>query len=560
VTDTSKISLWRRAACWLGLAAACAFFTGPLLDPDLPWHLGAARHMLETGAVPRADFLSWTLAGKPWVDFEWGAQLLMYAVHKSAGTTGLLLLKAAAYSGVTLSFASLLMLWELPLAWAALAAPLFAMALLAVAQIRPEIFSLLLFSLELQLLERRRLGRLRMGDGTIAVLHAAIYALWANLHAGFVTGILLCLCYCAGELLSGNKKGFRLLGFAAAGMAATLINPYGIGIYVVLADHWRHMAYLQYLITEWDSPGFSTYHIDGYWLVLAVSLAGLLAAVARGIRLPPEHLAAVLLFGACASRAIRTLPYVVILIYPMALLAWWRMVSPRWWRIARVPLMAVFALFMLWRLVPMLIGFRIMTLPGPLLARGPQHACDFLRAEKKIFVPLRMYNPYNWGGYIGYSMYPDFKVFIDGRYLFVDLLTDVDTAQKDPDGWSDFLENRGVDYILDYNDGLMLRTKNDAVGHPFNAVALPKEKWALVYWDSVSMVLVRRDRVPKDWLARHEFRLLYPHDLRALRDRISGHKDEVDAAAAEIGRYASEIGDPLEIARLQNWYASLQSK
>ena len=277
LTERRKTLLpdWRRLVFWLGLAVAFALYTGPLLDPDLPWHLSAARNMAATGGVPRGDFLSWTMAGKPWVDFEWGTQLIFYGLYKVGGTTALCLFKAVAYFCVTLFFAALLELWTLPVLWTGLAAPLFALALLPIAQIRPEIFSLLLFSLELYLMERRRLGRLVMSDRSLLALHLPLYILWANLHAGFVTGLLLCACYGAGEFIAaGRRKAAYLFALAAVGAAGTLVNPYGVKIYGVLADHWRHLDYLHYLISEWDMPGFSKYHLDGYWCVVAVSFVG----------------------------------------------------------------------------------------------------------------------------------------------------------------------------------------------------------------------------------------------------------------------------------------------
>ena len=62
----------------LGAALAASAFFLPVINPDLFWHLSAGRFMFDHGAVPRADFLSWTMAGRPWFDFEWLAQLIYY--------------------------------------------------------------------------------------------------------------------------------------------------------------------------------------------------------------------------------------------------------------------------------------------------------------------------------------------------------------------------------------------------------------------------------------------------------------------------------------------------
>ena len=56
--------------------AACLFCLTPVSNPDLPWHLSIGAWLLEHRTAPTVDFLSWTAPGTPWVDPEWGTQLL----------------------------------------------------------------------------------------------------------------------------------------------------------------------------------------------------------------------------------------------------------------------------------------------------------------------------------------------------------------------------------------------------------------------------------------------------------------------------------------------------
>ena len=82
---TPRAGLWLAASC-AAAAAACALL--PFANPDLFWHLNAARRIVETGAIPRADWLSYTRAGAPWVDFEWLSQLLWLGAFRGAAGGG----------------------------------------------------------------------------------------------------------------------------------------------------------------------------------------------------------------------------------------------------------------------------------------------------------------------------------------------------------------------------------------------------------------------------------------------------------------------------------------
>lgn len=546
------------AAVAAGAAAVLACL-GSTADPDLPWHLAAGRRILATGAVPRADFLTWTREGAPWVDFEWAAQALFYALDRVGGVWGLWLFKAAASLSLAGLFAGLLRLWALPAEWIALAAASFAAGALTSSGLRPELLTMLFFMLQLQLLERRRLGRLPWGDGALLAFHVGLYAAWANLHAGFVTGLMLCACYGAGELAEppAHRRRSSALLFAAAGLAATLVNPYGRGVYTVLREHAQHYDLLRRLIVEWSEPGFSNGFLRGYWLLLIFSFAGMIAAAAQGAAMPAAHLAAVLVFAPFASRAMRTTPYAALVLFPVGLLAWSRVKPPATRPLLRETLLAsVCALVVVSGAVASdARGWP--AAPVPVALQGPAGACAFLRAEKPALGRLRLFNPYNWGGFLDYALYPDYKPFMDGRYLFAGLLDETDEAGHSPDRWRRFMDEEGIELALVVNDGLMVRSPDDMAGRPFLASAMPRVDWALVYFDSQAAVLVRRKSAPFMWLAQHEYRWLRPHDLRQLGLYVMTGTAPLAEVDAEIDRYEREAGDRRQVLALRQWRENL---
>ena len=541
-----------------GLLAALLLSGISIHDPDLSWHLSAARQLLATRSFLRTDFLSWTFAGRPWIDFEWGSELAFYFLHALGGTAALWIFRAAAFFGLTLVFLGLLRLWRIPRTWDALLAPAFAVSLFPIYGMRPEIFSLALFLFQFHILERRRLGRWKMTNARFWLLHGALYALWANLHAGFVAGLLLCVCYGVGELFSRPEEKVPQPFYAAtAGLVGTLLTPYGVKLYFVLFEHFRQIGFLRRLIEEWKVPTFALGYLNGYWLMILFSFSSLLWAAFRGGRVIPEHVAVVAVFTLFGARSIRTIPYMILTIFPLGIQAF-RSLRPSAFARRCVGIVAAAAIpLAAWHAYSWSAHRRFFGWPEPVAEQGVAKAVDFLVREKATLGGLRLFNPYNWGGYLGYMLTPDYRVFIDGRYLFADLLVEVDAAQNSPDAFRSLINDMGADLAVVVNDGLMMRPKTSEIGvgpRPYLAYAWPRVDWALVYWDSDAAVFVRRSRVPKRWLTKNEYRRIRPHDLHQLGLYVVAGFIPMKDVRAEIERYRREIGDPYEVAQLTAWY------
>src|SRR5438874_12189609 len=92
-------SSYPRALVWTAAALlplwAAVLLLAPTENADLYWHLYFGRWILAHGAVPRAEFLSYTMPAAPWIDFEWLYEVLLQLVHAAAGCAGLLALRAA---------------------------------------------------------------------------------------------------------------------------------------------------------------------------------------------------------------------------------------------------------------------------------------------------------------------------------------------------------------------------------------------------------------------------------------------------------------------------------
>jgi hypothetical protein len=77
----------------------------------------------------------------------------------------------------------------------------------------------------------------------------------------------------------------------------------------------------------------------------------------------------------------------------------------------------------------------------------PQEAVAFLRAGD---YPHRIFVYYDWGGYAIWKLYPEYRVFVDGRADLYgdDLLRQFKTAVQIRTGWQDVLDRWKVDAVL----------------------------------------------------------------------------------------------------------------
>jgi hypothetical protein len=192
-------------------------------DGDLVRHIVIGRHILETG--PRfADPFSFSRAGEPFLAYEWLSQITYASVHGLFGLAGVALLAA-------LLIASAL---ALVVAYIRRAGgdPGLAFVTGAVAAVltyghwlaRPHLFTFV---------------------GTAALLHllgtprrilwlAPLFALWANLHPGFLYGLTMIAVWSVGsaieDLLAGVRPravASRLAAPFALALGGSLINPFG---------------------------------------------------------------------------------------------------------------------------------------------------------------------------------------------------------------------------------------------------------------------------------------------------------------------------------------------
>jgi hypothetical protein len=115
----------------------------------------------------------------------------------------------------------------------------------------------------------------------------------------------------------------------------------------------------------------------------------------------------------------------------------------------------------------------------------PLDAVEFLRTHD---LPGQMFNTYNWGGFLLWSLYPAKPVFVDGRTdlyaLNSRVLEDYVKVHWARPGWRQILDEYEISYVVTEGTGLL------------DVLLAEAEDWQPVYHDDVAAIYVRAAGAP----------------------------------------------------------------
>jgi hypothetical protein len=449
------------------------------IDPDLWWHLKVGEQIIDTRSIPHTDDYSFTKQGSEWVAHEWLSEVILVGIYRLSGFVGLV---------VIFPLVIVIALWLTyrrcdgkPYA-AGIAILLAAAASSPLFGIRPQMLTLLLASIYIVLLERfdpkeqsRRLWWL-----------VPLMLLWVNLHAGFALGLALIALYIIRALLDGERDHvLPLLIVLVICTAVVPLNPNGFRMFSYPYETLTSSSMAAF-IQEWASPDF---HKITY-LPLAILLLSTFAAMAlspkRG-RLGELFLVLITAFGALKS--VRHIPIFSLFAAPMLARHLWAIAEARGWDKLLTGEES--------RATGLKLIINVVLLLAPLLLivsriwhfathqryyqtiRNPVAAVEFLKSQR---LPGPIYNRYGWGGYLIYQLYPDYRVYIDGR---ADVYGDAffTEAMQTYDGvndWSGSLNRHGIKTVLISPDAPLANLlRNDG------------KDWKLIYEDDEAVIFTR---------------------------------------------------------------------
>ena len=471
---------------------ALAALLVPMPAVDLAYQLRAGAEILGGNGIPDHDTWTFTVAGTPWLDQQWAAQVLLAAVFQVLGWTGLAVLRAA-----LVGLAFWLLLGAIRSAWSiasvraggsaiassARTATLVTIAFFVVATpafaLRPQLLAIVLFAATVRILVERSSHPRRLW------LIPFMAIAWANLHGSFPLIVVLVALAWLDEVAllrvpppPGHPRPAlrrRLLGstglaiIAAISALATLINPFGLDVWGYIANLARDPQ-ITTEVSEWQPPS----PLDPAGFLFYVSLVVVLGVVAFRFRTDQGRMPA-RFFGPLVSVGL----FALLGIVTGRGLAWWAIAAP----VAMVQLQPGLKLAdVRFRGLPtlrartareasasearrsplnmlvmgVLVVFAVALLPFwrptgaagvPILALSD--APQGIAAKLHKLGNVRVWAPQTWGSFLEWAA-PKIRVALDSRIeLFPPpVLADADEVAGAATGWLSTLAVRKVDVLV----------------------------------------------------------------------------------------------------------------
>jgi len=372
-------------------------------DPDLWGHVRFGQDMIAEGAIRLPDTYSFT-TDRGWVNHEWLAEIIMALAFGALGPAGLNLFRIAVIACV------------LTLVWRAsrlVGDHLRALVVVACAigiymrahPIRPQLFSLLLFALLLELLRRAERRQTLAPLAWIPVLTAA----WVNLHGGWIVGFgYFGLWSLMRSVEPDSRERVTLAGLLGLALGATLVNPYGWGMWKFLAGTVRID---RPMIGDWQ-PLFS---LPPLLWISWLTAAGLLALASQRARSRADWMAigSAAMLGVMALRVSRLDAFFAL----AAVFSTIAVLSRCGISVADLqPVRRSHAFSVAFAIAAAGVAFALV--PRVATVRVPDHLmpdADVAAYAREQKLTGRVLTWFDWGEYVIWHFGPDLQVSIDGR-------------------------------------------------------------------------------------------------------------------------------------------------
>ncbi|MEO7231063.1 MAG: hypothetical protein ABIZ30_10790 [Candidatus Limnocylindrales bacterium] len=482
--------LWTFLAVALPVLAA---LIATLPTVDLAYQLRAGAEILDGQGIPTSDTWTFTAAGLPWLDQQWGAQVVLAATYQVAGWTGLAIFRAALV-GLVAGLILLAVRLRAPEMRSRTAALLGLAAFVVMAPalaLRPQLLGMVLFAATLAILAGRR-ARPRA-----VWLVPVLAVLWANVHGSFILAPVLVGLAWLEDTTERSTRGRATFLAALATGAATLVTPFGFGAwgYAVGITANRQVTAQ---VSEWQPPTITDVPGMIFWgsVVLVGGAALLLIRRGRGAPDPWAAVLALIAFGTLGAMTGRGLAWwpgvaVVTLAGLVAQTGPIGIPAPRTTRgsklnalVAGVLVVAGIALLPAWRPVDPDLG-----VPRGLLGQAPPGITAALR--ELATSADRVWNPQVWGSWLEFAVPKPMYAF-DSRIEVIpaEVWSDASVVAAAGSGWDQILERGGATIVITDDP----ETSPLAAALATVPLGPAASAWHRVYADSEGSIWVRSDR------------------------------------------------------------------
>lgn len=495
------------------------FFSVPISDPDFWWHIATGKWMFQEQSLPLADPFSFvTPPGNESLrtDFilkqYWLSQIIFYGVYETMGFIGIVILRSLLFTALFFILYRLMYRSGTSHIIALLITYSAVMAIANEIQYigdRPQMWTSF-FSVVIIVL----LDAMNRGKRWASVVLPFIMLLWSNMHGGFILGMVIIGIY----LVVGIADKLWPARFIISSIIALLLSGCNPGGYKALAAFAPFLtgSGINDMYRESISEGQSIFRharltaiprMLPYLTSLCIlSIISFFPLISRWKTLRKEKI--ILYVSSCIMGfvAIRFIFfYVIVAAWITAtnlgsIAALFRDKHPGFQRIAVMKAVTVVTLLMVFAASGRLFAASIENsalLTGQMYEDRLEGTVGFIKDKH---IRGRIFNDHNDGGYFIWRLYPDVKVFIDGRSLslalFDEFRTTIDNpyasaSQSGPDRFLPYYKN----IFNRYNISIVAIPACDVISGtliPLSVALLQDEEWRVVYADFAEVIFLKR--------------------------------------------------------------------
>lgn len=455
------------------------------IDSDLGRHLTIGNYILEQHRIPTHDLFSHTFPNQSRPPYEWLSQLLFALTNRFLRLDGVIIFTAIV---IALTFA-LVFQFANRRGGSPILAFLITFLALGASSIhwlpRPHIITFLFLVIWIEALEQ-----VSQGKPIPLIVFPLMMLLWANLHGGFLFGMLAWFAYFAGWIWAKWQKnadhatGKKLFLAGLSSLLTSILTP----------DLWRNWeavlnnrsAFILSRTGETMPPDLISVSVFPFTLLLGITF---LLFLIHYKTLPASHFFLLAGLGVAALSMARNIPLFAIACTPIICelakssltgLKVWGQIEERFSEFGKQSRRGILPLIVT-LLTIMFFANQYLRTQQTLFHFNPRvfpvQALNWLETHPQ---EGRMLNEFNWGGYILYRSWPQQRVFLDSQSDFYGeaFMKEYDQIVSAQGGWESLLRNYQVDWAV------------IPPGWPLTKELIEKG-WETAYQDQTAVILVR---------------------------------------------------------------------
>lgn len=486
----------------LAIAACIRMMLSSPLSVDTYTHVAIGEYVIQTQAVPTHSSVSYktTDPSLEWLSHSWLADTLLFLGQSTSFQIGILIIM------IPLLFVSLY-LGYLTIRTrhdTALTATVFSVTLLITAGFFK--YHPFIFMIPLQLVLIFILDRWQNGNNKALLFIPVLFTVWANIAGGYIIVpaifIILTAVTSPGIWGKNNKNtGIRsvwLLALAlAAGIGTSLINPYGVRIWMywltVIAVIYQNRAFstlsgaLSLYNQTHTHQAYSSLFLTlftGYILTIAITIISRLVRQGKPFLMACIPFLPYLVATTLGALWVRFIPFSLFSALPLSIFLFTGGGKKNIWRSS-----GLIGCSLVSAAVSLVIIFT------PPVTPRPTAPSDMMTALRSMEIKENILTTYDNTGYVMYAM-PEYKVLLDAQDDLLDDGALITNYQPVGNFASAFKEIRTAQNI---HTAIVSRNISG-----LSQTLSQDDQWALLYFDETGAIFADRASLSPETLSAHE--------------------------------------------------------